>query len=104
MRFAPSIDIIAKLTNAGAKVKAYDPHAMTNAKKIITNIEYCNNPYDVAKDCDALAVVTEWDEFKQLDMNKIKSLLKLPIIVDGRNIFDPNTMEKLGFIYRSIGR
>lgn len=104
MRFAPSIDIIAKLTSRGAKVKAYDPHAMENAKKIITNIEYCNNPYDVAKDSDALAIVTEWDEFKKLDLVKIKSLLKLPIIVDGRNIFDPKTMAELGFIYRSIGR
>jgi UDPglucose 6-dehydrogenase len=104
MRFAPSIDIIAKLTNAGAKVKAYDPHAMPNAKKIITNIEYCDNAYDVAKDSDALAIVTEWDEFKKLDLNKIKSLLKLPIVIDGRNIFDPAIMEKFGFIYRSIGR
>jgi UDPglucose 6-dehydrogenase len=104
MRFAPSIDIISKLTNAGARVKAYDPHAMENAKKIITNITYCNNPYDVAKDSDALAIVTEWDEFKQLDLTKIKDLLKLPIVVDGRNLYDPKTMSELGFIYRSIGR
>jgi UDPglucose 6-dehydrogenase len=104
MRFAPSIDIITKLTNAGAKVKAYDPHAMANAKKIITNIEYCDNAYDVARDSDALAIITEWDEFKKLNLDKIKSLLKLPIVVDGRNIFDPSVMEKFGFIYRSIGR
>jgi len=104
MRFAPSIDIIAKLTAAGAKVKAYDPHSMDNAKKIITNIEYCNDPYEVVKDCDALAIITEWEEFKKLDLTKIKSLLKLPIVVDGRNIYDPKTMEQMGFIYRSIGR
>ncbi len=104
MRFAPSIDIIAKLTAAGAKVKAYDPHSMENAKKVITNIEYCNDPYEVVKDCDALAIITEWDEFKKLDLTKIKSLLKLPIVIDGRNIYDPKTMEKMGFIYRSIGR
>lgn len=104
MRFAPSIDIIAKLTAAGAKIKAYDPHAMENAKKVITNIEYCNDPYQVVKDCDALAIVTEWEEFKKLDLAKIKSLLKLPIVIDGRNIYDPKTMEKMGFIYRSIGR
>jgi UDPglucose 6-dehydrogenase len=104
MRFAPSIDIIAKLTAAGARVKAYDPHSMDNAKKIITNIEYCNDPYEVVKDCDALAIITEWEEFKKLDLTKIKSLLKLPIVVDGRNIYDPKTMEQMGFIYRSIGR
>jgi UDPglucose 6-dehydrogenase len=104
MRFAPSIDIIGKLKAAGAKVKAYDPHAMNNAKKIIKDIEYCNDSYEVAKDSDALAIVTEWDEFKTLDLARIKQLLKLPIVVDGRNVFDPFKMKELGFTYRSIGR
>jgi len=104
MRFAPSIDIINKLKTAGAKIKAYDPHAMNNAKKIIFDIEYCQNSYEVAKDSDALVIITEWQEFKELDLNKIKEQMKLPIVVDGRNVFDPKTMEELGFIYRSIGR
>jgi len=104
MRFAPSIDIISKLKTAGAKIKAYDPHAMNNAKKIIFDIEYCQNSYEVAKDSDALAIITEWQEFKELDLNKIKEQMKLPIIVDGRNIYDPKIMKTLGFVYQSIGR
>lgn len=104
MRFAPSIDIINKLKQRGAKIKAFDPYAMNNAKKIMPDIEYGNNPYEVAQNSDALAIITEWDEFKTLDLNKIKDTLKLPIVIDGRNIFDPKTMEKLGFIYHSIGR
>jgi len=104
IRFAPSIDIISRLQTAGAKIKAFDPYAMNNAKKIMPNIEYCKNPYQVAENSDALVIITEWDDFKKLDLNKIKKLLKRPIVVDGRNIYDPKTMGKNGFIYQSIGR
>lgn len=104
MRFAPSIDIINQLQSEGAKIKAFDPQAIEKAKEIFKNIIYCKNPYQVAKGSDCLAILTEWDEIKKIDLKKIKKLLKHPIIIDGRNIFDPEKMEKLGFLYKSIGR
>ncbi len=104
MRFAPSIDIIAELQRDGAKIKVYDPKAMEKAKGILKDVEYCSNPYDVAKDSEALVVATEWSEFKELDLKKIKSLMKRPLIIDGRNIYNPEHMEKEGFAYISIGR
>ncbi|MEO0091645.1 MAG: UDP-glucose/GDP-mannose dehydrogenase family protein [candidate division WOR-3 bacterium] len=104
VRSAPSIEIIKRLKLAGAKIKAYDPKAMSQAKKVIPDIEYCNNPYEVAEDSDCLVILTEWQEFQKLDLKKIKKLLKRPIIFDGRNIFEPEKMHKLGFIYHSIGR
>jgi len=104
MRFAPSIDIIEALQKDGARIKAYDPVAMERAKQVLKDVEYCNNPYDVAKDADCLVLVTEWDEFKKLDMARIKSLLKVPALADGRNIYDPEKMKELGFIYKGIGR
>jgi len=104
MRFAPSIDIINELQKEGAKIKAYDPKAMEKAKGILKNVEYCNNPYDVAKDADALVIITEWNEFKELDLKKLKSLMKHPLIIDGRNIYQPEDVKKEGFTYISIGR
>ncbi len=104
MRFAPSVDIINALQAQGAKIKAYDPFAMKNAQKVLKDVIYCNDPYEVAKDSEALIIITEWDEFRNLDLGRIKELLRLPIIIDGRNIFDPQKMTELGFIYRSIGR
>jgi UDPglucose 6-dehydrogenase len=105
MREAPSIKIIRELQKLGANIKAFDPIAENNAKKILKNIEYGgNNPYNTIKDCDALVIVTEWDEFRQLDLELVKSLLKTPIIIDGRNIYDPKEMETYGFKYISIGR
>lgn len=103
MRYAPSIDIINMLLSDGARIVAYDPVAMDNAKKVLSHIEYKNNPYDVADGADCLAILTEWDEFKDLDLEKIKGLLKTPIVFDGRNIFERKEMEELGFIYRGIG-
>ncbi len=104
MRFAPSIDIIEALQKDGAHVKAYDPVAMERAKQVLKNVEYCSNPYDVAKEADCLVLVTEWDEFKKLDLARVKSLMKVPALADGRNLYDPARMKELGFIYRSIGR
>lgn len=104
MRFAPSIDIIEALQKDGARIKAYDPVAMDRAKQVLKDVEYCSNPYEVVKDADCLALVTEWDEFKKLDMAKVKSLLKVPALIDGRNIYDPAKMKELGFIYKGIGR
>ena len=104
MRFAPSIDIIKALQKEGAKIQAYDPEAMEKARNMLKDIVYSNNPYDAAKDADALIIVTEWGEFKELDMQKIKKLMKHHLIIDGRNIYNPRDMKKLGFRYISMGR
>jgi len=104
MRFAPSIKIIGLLQKRGVRIKAYDPKAMEKAKKILKNVEYGKNLYQVAEGSDALIIVTEWDEFKNMDLKRIKELLNQPIIIDGRNMFEPEKMKKLGFVYKSIGR
>ncbi|MFH1249432.1 MAG: UDP-glucose/GDP-mannose dehydrogenase family protein [archaeon] len=104
MRLAPSIEIIEKMKERGAIIKAYDPKAMEVAKGIFKDIEYCKNPYDAAKDADALVILTDWPEFKDLDLTVIKEKLKGNIIIDGRNIFNKERMKKLGFKYLSVGR
>jgi len=104
MREAPAIDIIGKLQAEGARIKAYDPQAIETAKALLSNIEYCPNAYEVAKESDALIIITEWDEFKNLDLMKIKGLMKQPMIIDGRNLFEPAEMRRLGFTYRGVGR
>ncbi len=104
MRFAPSVDIIAALQSQGATIKAYDPHAMTKARSLLKDVQFCKNAYSVAKDSDCLIVLTEWDEFKKLDLKRIRKLLKQPVVVDGRNIYEPAKMKSLGFRYFSIGR
>jgi len=104
MRFAPSIEVINLLQKEKAKVKVYDPVAMDKAKMILEDVEYGKNPYQVADASNALVIVTEWNEFRDLDLAKIKGLLANPIIVDGRNIFDPVKMKKLGFVYKAMGR
>jgi UDPglucose 6-dehydrogenase len=104
MREAPSIEIIQKLKEEGAKVAAYDPEAMERAKEILPDIEYCKDAYEVAEKSEVLVLLTEWDEFKNLDMRKIKDLLLKPNLVDGRNLYEPTEMKELGFNYRGIGR
>jgi len=104
MRFAPSIDIIKALQKEGAKIKAYDPKAHKRAKSVLKNVTYCRDPYETAKNADCLAILTEWKEVKNINLAKIKKLLKHPIIIDGRNIFNPEEMKRLGFVYKSIGR
>lgn len=104
MREAPSIEIIDKLQKMGAIVQAYDPEARDNAAKVLKNVIFCNSPIEAADGVDALLVLTEWNEFKQLDLNKIKIVMRKPIIIDGRNIYDPNKVKELGFIYKGIGR
>ncbi|MGD8979098.1 MAG: UDP-glucose/GDP-mannose dehydrogenase family protein [candidate division WOR-3 bacterium] len=104
MRFAPSITIIRGLQKEGATIKAYDPVAMERAKMVMPDIEYCSSPYDVAKDVDAIVLVTEWDEFAKMDLNKVKVTMRQPVFIDGRNLFDPQQMQDLGFIYKGIGR
>jgi len=105
MREAASITIINELLNAGAKVKAFDPKAMNEAKKIFDNkITLCKDPYEALEGADALVLVTEWNEFRNPDFQKIKSKLKSPIIFDGRNVYNPDKMRSLGFTYYGIGR
>lgn len=104
MREAPSIYIINKLQGKGAKIKAYDPAAMGNAKTIFTDVIFCNSAADAASGADALLVITEWNEFKQLDLSSIKKVMRGDFLFDGRNIYDPQMVKSLGFIYRGIGR
>jgi len=104
MREAPSIDIVAGFIQAGATVRAFDPVAMEVARGLLPSVEMYADPYEMAKGCDALVVVTEWNEFKQLDLERVKGLLKQPVIFDGRNIYDPVKMKALGFTYRGLGR
>jgi UDPglucose 6-dehydrogenase len=104
MRDAPSVDISNALVAAGAKVRGYDPVARHVAAPLMPAVEIFDDAYKMAQDCDALIVVTQWNEFKQLDLERIKDLLKTPIIYDGRNIYDPASMKEMGFSYRAIGR
>ncbi|MCX6078365.1 MAG: UDP-glucose/GDP-mannose dehydrogenase family protein [Chloroflexi bacterium] len=104
MRDAPAIDIARELNAAGAVVRGYDPVSMEVARTILPAVEMYHDPYSMADGCDALMVITEWNEFKQLDLEKLKGLLKNPVVYDGRNIYDPATMKALGFKYRAIGR
>ncbi|HOV47589.1 MAG TPA: UDP-glucose/GDP-mannose dehydrogenase family protein [Anaerolineae bacterium] len=104
MRDAPSIDIVHSLLRAGAKVRAYDPVAMPGASALLPDVEMMPDPYTLAEGADALILVTEWNEFKHLDLARIKTALCAPVLIDGRNIYDPQTMAALGFIYRGIGR
>ena len=104
MREAPSVELIHLLQSEGARVQAYDPVAMVNADLYLTHVTLCQDAYQVADGSDALIIVTEWDEFKELDLMKVKKLLNQPIIIDGRNIFEPAKMNELGFMYRGVGR
>ncbi|MDP8248353.1 MAG: UDP-glucose/GDP-mannose dehydrogenase family protein [Candidatus Tritonobacter lacicola] len=104
MRSAPSIDIINHLQAEGASIRAYDPEAMKVAEKLLEDVMFCKDPYEVADGSDALVICTEWDEFKNIDLERIRKLLTHPIIIDGRNIFVPGDMDRNGFLYKSIGR
>jgi UDPglucose 6-dehydrogenase len=104
MREAPSIDIVRELANAGAQVRAYDPVAMEVARPLLPEVEMFQDPYEMAAGCDGLMVITEWNEFKQLDLDRLKQGLKAAVLFDGRNIYDPNLMREKGFTYQAIGR
>ena len=104
MREAPAIEIIRSLKEQKVKVNAYDPVASEEAQKILKGINYKKNPYDAVKGADLLVIVTEWDEFRQIDIKKVKALMKKAVIIDGRNIYSPEEMKKSGFIYVSVGR
>ena len=104
MRDAPSIDIANSLLAAGARVRGYDPVARQTAAPLMPDVEIFDDVYKMAEGCDALIVVTEWNEFKQLDLEKVRERLECPVIYDGRNIYEPGLMKEMGFAYRAIGR
>ena len=110
IRHAPSLDIISMLRKEGARIKAYDPEAMPKAKRALaaagvkSGVTFCKDAYAVAKESDCLVIVTEWNEFKELDFKKIKKAMRQHVIVDGRNIYEPEEMRKLGFRYVGMGR
>ncbi|MDD5436940.1 MAG: nucleotide sugar dehydrogenase, partial [Candidatus Omnitrophica bacterium] len=105
IREAPALDIIKMLHKEGARIRVYDPQAMARARKVLpAGVKFCKDPYAVAKTSDCILLATEWNEFKELDFGKIRRLMRQPIIVDGRNIYDPAEMKRLGFTYVGIGR
>ncbi|MBX9821387.1 UDP-glucose dehydrogenase family protein [Afipia birgiae] len=104
MREAPSIPLVTGLLDLGAKVRAYDPAGMEQAKKELPDITYCEDPYAVARDADALVIVTEWRQFRALDLKRLKREMATPVMVDLRNIYRRDEMEELGFTYESVGR
>jgi len=104
LREAPSIDIAKVLLAAGARVRGYDPAAMERMREILPELEYTKDSYELAAGADALVVVTEWNEFRHLDLGRIKASMRRPVIVDGRNIYVPAEMRELGFTYRGVGR
>jgi UDPglucose 6-dehydrogenase len=104
VRFAPAIDLIRRLMDEGASVRAYDPQAMEKARAILPEVEYSKSAYDAAKGSEALVIATEWPEFRALDWEKIHALMVRPLVIDGRNLLSPGEMRLLGFEYRSFGR
>ena len=104
IRDAPALEIIHLLKYEGASIRAYDPQAMENAASCLQDVTLCKDSYDVATGADALLLATEWNEFKQLDFERIRSLMRQPIILDGRNLWDPDRMQKLGFQYYGVGK
>jgi UDPglucose 6-dehydrogenase len=104
MRDAPALDIVAALEQQGAVVRAYDPVAMEAARKLLPNVTLCEDAYEACEDADALVIVTEWNQFRMLDLERVKSLLREPVVVDLRNVYDPVRMRESGFRYTCVGR
>jgi UDPglucose 6-dehydrogenase len=104
VRFAPSIEVVKALLKEGADVRAYDPEAMDKAKSLLPDITYCSDPYDAADGADAILIATEWDEFRQVDWDRVRSNVERPLVLDGRNMLDGADISRRGFQYISIGR
>ena len=104
-REARSLEVIGLLHAAGAAIRAYDPVAMDNARPLLPpSVVFCESPYEAARGADALALVTEWNEFRYLDLERLRGLLRRPVVFDGRNLWEPERMRRLGFEHYSIGR
>lgn len=104
IREAKSLEIIRLLLDEKVNIRTYDPIAMENTKKILPKLKYCESSYEAAEGCNALVIITEWNEFKLLNLKKVRDVMKRPLIFDGRNLYDPERMKALGFEYYSIGR
>lgn len=104
MRAAPSLDIVPLLQQAGAVIRAYDPAAMEEASGLLSDVVFCRNAYDAMDSADCAVIVTEWNEFRALDLNRLKSLLRSPVVIDMRNIYEPAEMREAGITYHSVGR
>ena len=104
IRMSPAIELCHRLQKEGAILRVHDPKAMEKAKAVLKDVTFVEDMNAVAEGCDALVIATEWDEFKKLDLDRARKALTHPIMFDGRNLFDPAEMERLGFIYKSIGR
>jgi UDPglucose 6-dehydrogenase len=104
MREAPSIPLITALKDMGAKVRAYDPVGMEQAKQVLSDVTYCQGPYDCVEEADAAVIVTEWEQFRALDLERVRDLMACPVLVDLRNIYRPEDMKRHGFVYTCVGR
>jgi len=104
LRFAPSLDIVKALQAHGVAVTVHDPVAMDKAKRLLKGVRFAKDAYDCAKGVDALVLVTEWPEYKEMDLPRVARTMNNPVLLDGRNVFDPAAVRKLGFVYRSVGR
>ena len=104
IRFAPALELIQKLLKEGSHVKTYDPRAMPKARKLLKPVEFCNDPYGAVGGADAAVIVTEWDEFRRLDLLRVKERMRRPLIIDGRNMFDRRVLESMGIEYSGMGR
>jgi UDPglucose 6-dehydrogenase len=104
MREAPSIPLITALQDMGAKVRAYDPVGMEQAKGVISNVTFCNDAYMCAEGASALVIVTEWEQFRALDFERLKAVMEQPVLVDLRNVYRPDEMGRRGFVYEGVGR
>jgi UDPglucose 6-dehydrogenase len=104
MRDSPSLTILPALRRAGARLRAFDPEGAAEARKLLPDLDYCRDAYDAMAGSDGLLILTEWNEFRALDLARVKALLRRPIVVDLRNIYDPRQMAAAGFDYSSVGR
>jgi UDPglucose 6-dehydrogenase len=104
MREAPSLVIVPELLSRGARVRAYDPQGMAEARKLMPLLETAEDPFSCVVGADAMVILTEWDQFRALDLDRIKSLMRSPVVVDLRNIYKPPAMGEKGFAYVSVGR
>ena len=104
IRESPSLDIVPALEDAGVHVRVFDPEGMAEARKHLKNVTYCADSYEAMKGADALAILTEWNEFRSLDVERMKQCLRHPVVVDLRNVCNPTEMQAAGFDYRAIGR
>ncbi|OGX45308.1 MAG: hypothetical protein A3I71_03730 [Omnitrophica WOR_2 bacterium RIFCSPLOWO2_02_FULL_63_16] len=104
LREAPSIEVIRMLRQEGARIRAFDPKAMAQAKSLLPGVTFCKSAYEAVRGADCLVLMTEWNEFKELEFTRIKKLMRQPLVVDGRNLYQSDTLQRLGFRYIGVGR